>query len=91
MTAKEPLNPTETEIQDKFFKEFLEWRHPNSVIVKNWRGWSLRTNRNHSHKSPFYREFDLAVFYKDSSQQLMCEGFEVKGWTKTKDGKLIEP
>lgn len=83
--------PSEMEIQDKFFNVFLDWHYPNSVRVKNWRGWSLRTDRNHSHKSPFYREFDLAVFYKDATEQLLCEGFEVKGYTNTKDGKPVEP
>ena len=90
MATKELPHPTEAEIQDKCFKEFLRWRHQDSLRVTNWRGWSQRTNRNHSRVSHFYREYDIAVFYKESDQ-LMLNGYEVKGWSKIRNEKLIEP
>jgi len=90
--SAEALHPTEEQIQDKFFSEFLARR--SSVRAKNWTGWSLRKGRDHSEVTNFYREFDLAEFYVDGTS-LVLAGYEVKGWKKTtkrdKSQKMIEP
>jgi hypothetical protein len=73
MSSTNPSYPSEAQIQDKFFKQFLTVR--NSVRVKNWTGWSYKKGRNHREETKFYREFDLATFYKDA-RGLTLEGYE---------------
>jgi hypothetical protein len=34
--------PSEQQIHDKLFRETLPNLYPDSVIVKNWMGWSYR-------------------------------------------------
>jgi hypothetical protein len=84
--------PSEKQIQDKFFHDFLARR--SSVRVKNWTGWSYRKGRTHSEVSLFYREFDLAQFHIDGTG-LVLSGYEVKGWRKVsikgKEAKMVEP
>lgn len=86
------MHPTEAQIQDKFFKQFLTVR--NCVRVKNWTGWSYRKGKDHYEEKKFYREFDLAIFYKDA-RGLTLEGYEVKGWrrapTKEMRERMAEP
>lgn len=91
--AKESLQPTESEIHGKFFREFL--KDSESVIVKNWSGWSYKKGRRHREQTRFYREFDIAVFSRTALPAEMYElkltGYEVKGWRKGHGGKMIEP
>ncbi len=89
----EPLweYPSEGQIQDKFFRDFLR---NNAVRVKNWTGWSYKKGRTHREVTPFYREFDLAEFYLDTTG-LVLAGYEVKGYRKTtkkgKEGTKLPP
>lgn len=81
--------PTQEQIQNKLFNETLPKRHPDSVIAKNWLGWSYRGERNKRQQTKFYREFDLAVFERKvqvSISSLILTGFELKGFEE-KSGK----
>jgi len=64
-------------------------RDPNIVVVKEWRGWTIR-GKEKREKIFFRREFDLATFSKDQSG-LTLHGFEVKGYTKLEEGKGYGP
>jgi hypothetical protein len=87
--TQDQSKPTEQQIQDKLFNEILPKRYPNSVIVKNWLGWSYRGEKDRRQQMRFYREFDLAVFERKvqvSIPSLVLTGFELKGFEE-KSGK----
>ena len=90
--SKEITHPEETQIQDKFYREFL--KGVDSIQVKDWSGWSYKKNRKHREQTRFYREFDIAVFSRKSlpsgSFDLKLVGYEVKGWRKDRRGKMVE-
>jgi hypothetical protein len=77
--------PTEQEIHDKLFADILPKRHPNSVLAKNWLGWSYRGQETRK-PTKFYREFDVSVFELKTIgtiKSLTLTGFEVKGYEKS--------
>ena len=97
MSQQEPPRPSERQIQDKLFFETLPKKYPDSVIVKNWLGWSYRGREERRESTKFYREFDIAVFERKvdfasvlakqpSFYSLVLTGFEVKGFEE-KSGK----
>ena len=90
---KELSHPQESQIQDKFFREFLKDR--DSIRVKNWSGWSYKKGRKHKERTRFYREFDIAKFARKSlpygSYDLKLTGYEVKGCRKDRREKMLEP
>jgi hypothetical protein len=82
--------PSEEEIQDKLFFEILPKRYPDSVIVKNWMGWSYRGKEDRKEQTRFFREFDIALFERKTQagmHSLVLTGFEIKGFGE-KSGKL---
>ena len=91
MSQQEPLKPSERQIQDKLFFEILPKKYPDSVIAKNWLGWSYRGEKGRREPTKFYREFDIALFQRiiqtagvkpieSSIRTLVFTGFEVKGF-----------
>ncbi len=75
--------PTEKQIQDKLFNEVLPKTYPDSVVVKNWAGWSYRGKSNKKQQTKFHSEFDIALFRRidqGGSYQLSLTGFEIKGF-----------
>ena len=67
------------------FKEVLPNLYPDSVIVKNWMGWSYRGTADKKEQDRFRREFDIAVFQRKTIgtiHQLALTGFEIKGYSQ---------
>ena len=82
------LKPKEDDIHNKLFLEILPKRYPDSVIAKNWLGWSYR-EQDRKEQTHFYREFDVALFERKTQatiHTLILTGFEVKGFEE-KSGK----
>jgi hypothetical protein len=83
--AESAAKPSEQQIHDKLFKEVLPSLYPDSVIVKNWMGWSYRGAGDKKEQNRFRREFDLAVFQRKTvgtTYQLTLTGYEVKGYSQ---------
>jgi hypothetical protein len=82
--------PSEQQIHDRLFRETLPSLYPDSVIVKNWMGWSYRGAGDKKEQDKFRREFDLAVFQRKTVgtiYQLVLTGFEIKGYSQEKKQK----
>jgi hypothetical protein len=87
--------PSERLIHDKLFHTVFPKMYPDSVIVKNWMGWSYRVSGNKKEQDKFRREFDIAVFQKQtfgSTSNLVLTGFEIKGFSQrpTKPPAFLE-
>lgn len=51
--------------------------------MKNWLGWSYRDEKDKKQPTRFYREFDIAVFERQTQagyHSLILTGFEIKGF-----------
>jgi hypothetical protein len=77
--------PSEALIHEKLFRETLPKTYPDSVIVKNWMGWSHRGSENKKEQRKFWREFDIAIFQRMTigySHDVVLTGFEIKGFAQ---------
>jgi hypothetical protein len=82
---QETPKPSEDLIHDKLFREILPKTYSDSVIIKNWMGWSHRGPENKREQMKFWREFDIAIFQREtvaSAHNLVLTGFEIKGFAQ---------
>jgi hypothetical protein len=85
LATEDTQKPSEKLIHDKLFHIVFPKTYPDSVIVKNWMGWSYRVSGNKKEQDKFRREFDIAVFQKQtfgSASNLVLTGFEIKGFSQ---------
>ena len=85
MNSQQTSKPSEKLIQDKLFHELLPSMYPDSVIAKNWLGWSYRGKDDQKEQTKFWREFDIAIFQRETHadvHSLILTGFEVKGFAQ---------
>lgn len=98
---KMSTTPTEDEIRTRLFESF-EALHPHDVIVEKWSGYSVKTGKERERKY-LLREIDIARFSRIAipeltraifggvSYNIRLYAYEVKGYTKMKDGGFSEP
>jgi hypothetical protein len=84
LSSQKTSKPSEKMIQEKLFREILPKMYPDSVIVKNWLGWSYRGKDDKKEQTKFWREFDIALFQRETiprtAQFVVLTGFEIKGF-----------
>jgi hypothetical protein len=90
MTTPTSMCPSEGDIQNKLFNTFLINERKDSLLVKDWAGWSIRLDREHRAERFLTREFDIAWFFKEAGH-LSLAGIEVKGWRSDVTGKMHRP
>jgi hypothetical protein len=83
------LELTEGRLKHKLYDALC--KNPTNVVVKEWRGWTIRLGREKREKLFFNREFDFATFTKDQHGNLSLYGYEVKGYTQAKVGYKPPP